>query len=126
MLEDDHYVRQYLEDPIFVDAASIGSYAHRPQWIWTNLVPLSTLVATFFAVLLLFYQKMDDILVYHILVVIKKRIDFIASTEVGGMVELEFVPVSSGSLLVEMETTEFDDWQLDLGPHLTSVEARKV
>jgi hypothetical protein len=28
--------------------------------------------------------------------------------------------------LVERETTEFDDWPLELGPHLTGAEARKV
>jgi hypothetical protein len=28
--------------------------------------------------------------------------------------------------LVERETTEFDDWPLELGPHLTGVEARKI
>ena len=31
-----------------------------------------------------------------------------------------------GSLLVEKETTKFDDWPLELGPHLTGAEARKV
>ena len=62
VLEGGHYVRQHLGDPIFVDAASIGSYAHRPRWIWTNLAPSSTLAATFSAVYLLFDQKVDDIL----------------------------------------------------------------
>jgi len=62
VLEDDHYVRQYLEDPIFVDAASIGSYAHRPQWIWTNLTPSSTLAIAFSVVPPPFDQKVDDIL----------------------------------------------------------------
>jgi hypothetical protein len=51
VLEGDHYVRQHLGDPIFVDVASLGSYAHRPQWLWTNLTPSSTLAATFSAVL---------------------------------------------------------------------------
>ena len=27
---------------------------------------------------------------------------------------------------MEKETTEFDDWPLELGPHLTGAEARKV
>ena len=62
VLEGGHYVRQHLGDPIFVDAASIGSYAHRPRWIWTNLAPSSTLVAVFSAVHLPFDQKADDIL----------------------------------------------------------------
>ena len=49
VLEGGHYVRQHLGDPIFVDATSIGSYAHRPRGIWTNLAPSSTLVAAFCA-----------------------------------------------------------------------------
>ena len=36
------------------------------------------------------------------------------------------MPAHSSSLLVEEETTEFDDWPLDLELHLTSVEARRV
>ena len=62
VLEGGHYVRQHLGDPIFVDAASIGFYAHRPQWIWTNLASLSTLAATFSVVHPPFNQKVDDIL----------------------------------------------------------------
>ena len=62
VLEGGHYVRPHLGDSIFVDAASIGSYAHRPQWIWTNLAPSSTLAATFSAVHPPFDQKVDDIL----------------------------------------------------------------
>ena len=34
--------------------------------------------------------------------------------------------VPSGSPTVEKETTEFDDWPLDLGSHLTGAEARRV
>ena len=62
VLEGRHYVCQHLGDPVFVDAASFGSYAHRPRWIWTNLAPLSTLAAAFSAVPLPFNQKVDDIL----------------------------------------------------------------
>ena len=36
------------------------------------------------------------------------------------------MPVRGGSSTVEKETTEFDDWPLEMGPHLTDVEARKV
>ena len=36
------------------------------------------------------------------------------------------MPASSGALLVKMETTEFDDWPLELGPHLTGAKARRV
>jgi hypothetical protein len=45
-----------------VDIASLCSYSHRPRWNWTNNAPLSTLVATFFAIPLFFYQKVNDIL----------------------------------------------------------------
>ena len=62
VLQGGHYVRQHLEDPIFMDAVSIGSYAHRPRWIWTNLAPSPTLATSFFAVLPPFDQKVDDIL----------------------------------------------------------------
>ena len=36
------------------------------------------------------------------------------------------MPTSCGFPLVQKETIEFDNWPLELGPHLTSVEARKV
>ena len=36
------------------------------------------------------------------------------------------MPTSGGAPLVERGTTKFDDWPLELGPHLTCVEARKV
>ena len=36
------------------------------------------------------------------------------------------MPASGSSPLVERETTEFDDWPLELGPRLTVAEARKV
>ena len=62
VLEGRHYVCQHLGDPIFVDAAGLGSYSHRPRWLWTNLAPLSTLAAAFSAVPLPSYQKVDDIL----------------------------------------------------------------
>ena len=62
VLEGQHYVYQHHGDPIFMDAASLGSYAHRPRWIWTNLASLSTLAATFSAVPPPFDQKVDHIL----------------------------------------------------------------
>ena len=62
VLESGHYVRQHFGNPIFMDAAKIGSYAHWPRWIWTNLAPSSTLAAAFFAVHPPFDQKVDDIL----------------------------------------------------------------
>ena len=36
------------------------------------------------------------------------------------------MPTSGGSPLVKKETTKFDDWPLDLGPHFTSAKIRKV
>ena len=36
------------------------------------------------------------------------------------------MPVRGGSSTVEKETTEFDDWPLEMGPHLTDAEALKV
>ena len=33
VLKGGRYIRQHLGDPIFVDAANIGSYAHQPRWI---------------------------------------------------------------------------------------------
>ena len=62
VLEGQHYVYQHLGEPIFVDAAILGSYDHRPQWIWTNLAPLSTLVVAFCAVPPPFDMKVDHIL----------------------------------------------------------------
>ena len=62
VLEGQNYVCQHLGDPIFVNAMSLGSYAHQPRWIWTNLASLSTLATTFCAISPPFYQKVDDIL----------------------------------------------------------------
>ena len=36
------------------------------------------------------------------------------------------MPTPGGSPLVDREITEFDDWPLELGPHLTCVEAQKI
>ena len=36
------------------------------------------------------------------------------------------MPVRGGSPTVEKEFTEFDDWSLELEPHLTGAEARRV
>jgi len=41
--EDSTYIHHLLGPPTFVDAAALGSYAHRPRWIWTNLVSSSIL-----------------------------------------------------------------------------------
>jgi hypothetical protein len=47
---------------IFVDGVNLGSYAHRPRRIWTNLAPLSTLAAAYSTVPPPFDIKVDDIL----------------------------------------------------------------
>ena len=36
------------------------------------------------------------------------------------------MPILGGFLLVEKETTEFDDWSLKLGPYLTGAKTQKV
>ena len=36
------------------------------------------------------------------------------------------MPILGGSPLVERETTKFEDWPLELGPHLTGAEAQKI
>ena len=36
------------------------------------------------------------------------------------------MPAPCGFLLVERETTKFDDWPLELGPHVIGIEAWKV
>ena len=35
--EDAQVVCRYLGSPMLVDAAALGSYAHRLRWKWTNL-----------------------------------------------------------------------------------------
>ena len=62
VLEGQHFVCKHLRDFIFVDAASLGSYTHRPRWIWTNLAPLSILPAALSVVPPPFDQKVDHIL----------------------------------------------------------------
>ena len=62
VLEGDHYVCQHLGDPIFVDAASIASYAHWPRWIWTNFTLSSSSTAAFFGMPSPLNQEVDDIL----------------------------------------------------------------
>ena len=43
--EDGAYIHHLLGPPTFVDAAALGSYAHRPRWIWTNLASATTLAS---------------------------------------------------------------------------------
>lgn len=37
-----YYLREVLGPPMFLDVAKDGSNAHRPWWIWTNIVHYST------------------------------------------------------------------------------------
>jgi hypothetical protein len=178
VLEDRHYDCQYLGDPIFVDVASLGSYSHRPWWIWTNLAPLSTLAAVFFVVFVYFDRKVDDILDPNrtSLLVVRDDLPPLALVnKVGtprrafptlmtflqsfafrdwgpGMVcdahtKIHTEPLVPPQLVVfmrantvscnirasvrwvpfgEKNITEFDDWPLKLGPHLTGAEAWKI
>ncbi|HEY9806811.1 MAG TPA: DNA cytosine methyltransferase [Candidatus Obscuribacterales bacterium] len=65
VLEDGQYINQLLGPPTFVDAASLGSYAHRPRWIWTNLAPSHVLSAALSRVQRPTGRKVDDILDDH-------------------------------------------------------------
>ena len=60
--EGRNYICQHFGNSIFVDATGLGSYSHRPQWIWTNLALLSTLAAIFFCSASSFNTKVNDIL----------------------------------------------------------------
>jgi len=46
VFEDGYYIHQILGPPTFVDATTLGSYAHRPCWIWTNLAPSHVLTTS--------------------------------------------------------------------------------
>ena len=59
ILEGRRYVCQHLGDLIFVDIVKHGSDFPLPWWLWTNLAPLSTLLATMSPPS---NQKVDDIL----------------------------------------------------------------
>jgi len=63
--EDGQYIHQLLGPPTFVDAASLGSYAHRPRWIWTNLALSHVLTAALSRVKRPTGRKVDDILDDH-------------------------------------------------------------
>ena len=63
--EDGAYIHHLLGPPTFVDAAALGSYAHRPRWIWTNLASAATLTAALPQVRRPARRLVDDILDDH-------------------------------------------------------------
>ena len=65
VLEDGAYIHLLLGPPTFVDAAALGSYAHRPRWIWTNLAASATLTSALSQVRRPAHRKVDDILDDH-------------------------------------------------------------
>ena len=65
IVTDGHYICQILGPPTFVDAAALGSYAHRPRWLWTNLVPHQVMSLALSRVPQPEGRKVDDILDDH-------------------------------------------------------------
>ena len=65
VLEDGEYIHQLLGCPTFVDVAALGSYAHRPRWIWTNSAPSHVLTTALSRVYMPSGRKVDDILDAH-------------------------------------------------------------
>lgn len=63
--EDGAYIHHLLGPPTFVDAAALGSYAHRPRWIWTNLAASATLTSALSQVRRPARREVDDILDDH-------------------------------------------------------------
>ena len=63
--EDNAYIHHLLGPPTFVDAAALGSYAHRPRWIWTNLASATTLASALAQVQRPPRREVDDILDEH-------------------------------------------------------------
>jgi site-specific DNA-cytosine methylase len=65
VVNDGKYISQLLGTPTFVDAAALGSYAHRPRWFWTNLVPSHVLSGALARIPRPVNRKVDDILDDH-------------------------------------------------------------
>ena len=65
MREVSVYIHHLLGPPTFVDAAVLGSYAHRPRWIWINLVSSALLTLALAQVQRPFHRAFGDILDDH-------------------------------------------------------------
>jgi hypothetical protein len=65
VVKDDEYINQNLGTPTFLDVASLGSFAHRPRWFWTNLISTKEFSAVIACIPRLMNRKMDDILDDH-------------------------------------------------------------
>ena len=63
--EDGAYIHHLLGPPTFVDAAALGSYAHRPRWFWTNLASSAALTSALAQMHRPVRRKVDDILDDH-------------------------------------------------------------
>jgi hypothetical protein len=64
-VKDGEYIKQILGTPTFLDAASLGSFAHWPRWFWTNLITPKVLSATITRIPHLMNRKVDDIFDDH-------------------------------------------------------------
>ena len=60
--EDAQVVCRHLGSPMLVDAPALGSYAHRLQWKWTNLVSMQGVSAALQQLVRPTGQYVDDIL----------------------------------------------------------------
>jgi hypothetical protein len=65
VVKDGEYINQLLGTHTFLDAASLGSFAHRPRWFWTNLVSPQVLLTAVARIPRLMNRKVDDILDDH-------------------------------------------------------------
>jgi hypothetical protein len=63
--QDGAYIHHLLGPPTFVDAAAMGSFAHRPRWIWTNLASSATLTSALAQVRRPSHRWVDGILDEH-------------------------------------------------------------
>jgi hypothetical protein len=65
VVKDGEYINQILGTPTFLDVVSLGSFANRPRWFWTNLVSPQVLSAAIARILHLMNRKVNDILDDH-------------------------------------------------------------
>ena len=62
MVKDGEYINQILGTSTFLDVASLGFFAHRPRWFWTNLVSSHVFSTAIARISCLMKRKMNDIL----------------------------------------------------------------